>query len=113
VADAGRAFAATARAAVSAADSGNAAEAQRLREHDLRPAFDRYIIAITKAADVLEDQSHKANDSETRRTSSLSTVLLGVASWPVVVVVGLLALTAAFVLVLMLLFRGREMSDLP
>jgi hypothetical protein len=43
----------------------------------------------------------------------MSTVLLGLAGWPVVLLVGLLLLTAIFVLVLMVLFRGREMSDMP
>lgn len=43
----------------------------------------------------------------------MSTVVLGCASWPVIVLVTLLVLTAVFVVVLMVLFRGREMSDGP
>ena len=44
---------------------------------------------------------------------SFSTIMIGLASWPFLVIGGLLLVTGLFVLVLMLAFRGREMSDAP
>lgn len=93
--------------------AGRMAEAARLREVRLRPAFDRYVAIASKAADVLEAESRRLNDTVSAKTGSMSTVVLGVASWPLVVLVALLLLTALFVVVLMVLFRGREMSDMP
>ena len=43
----------------------------------------------------------------------ISTVVLGVASWPVLIVVALLLLTAVFVLAMMIAFRGKDLSDSP
>lgn len=93
--------------------AGRTAEAARLREGELRGIFDRYIAATTKAADVIEADSQRINDHVSARTGSMAKWVLGVASWPIVALLGLLLLTAVFVLVLMVLFRGREMSDMP
>lgn len=89
------------------------AEARRHRDESLRPAFDRYLVAITKAGDLFEEDSLKASNELTAQTGSRSVVLLGIASWPVIILSVLLLLTALFVIVLMVLFRGREMSDMP
>ena len=51
--------------------------------------------------------------ADARGGGVLPSLLLGIASWPIVVLAGLLLLTALFVVVLMVLFRGREMSDTP
>lgn len=93
--------------------AGRIADAARLRESELRRVFDRYIAATTKAADVIETDSQRINDDVSARTGSMAKWVLGVASWPIVALLGLLLLTAIFVLVLMVLFRGREMSDMP
>jgi CHASE3 domain sensor protein len=93
--------------------AGRGAEAARIRESTLRAAFDRYVVAVTKAADVVEAESERMNGSVSDRAESLSRVLLGVATWPIIVLLGLLLLTAVFVVVLMVLFRGREMSEAP
>ncbi len=107
------AFATGVRAVLAIEQTGNLAQATAQRDRDLRPAFDRYIIAITKAADALEAEGRHASDTETKRNSSMSTLMLSFASWPILAVLTLVILTAAFVLVLMLLFRGRDMSDAP
>jgi hypothetical protein len=93
--------------------TGNMAEAVKARDDTLRPVFDRYIAATTRAADRLEAASLEANTAMSESTGSMSTVVLGLASWPIVLLVCILLLTAIFVLVLMVLFRGREMSDMP
>lgn len=110
---AGGAFRMSAVEVLNLVAAGQAAEAARVRENTLRPAFDRYLGAITKAADLLETDSLKANRKLTVKTSSRAVVLLGIASWPVIILGVLLLLTAVFVIVLMVLFRGREMSDMP
>jgi hypothetical protein len=93
--------------------AGNIAEATKFRDQTLRPAFDEYLESIGKAADAVEDASLKANDDISARISSMSAVVLGIAGWPVIVLIALLVLTAVFVVVLMVLFRAREMSDMP
>lgn len=100
------AFSAAARAVLAVEQTGNVAEATVQRDRELRPAFDRYIIAITKAADVLEAEGRNANDFETKRNSNMSTLMLSFAGWPMIVVAALLVITTLFVLVLMMLFRG-------
>jgi hypothetical protein len=110
---AGEAFSRTATEVLAGYAAGQDAAALRLREEKLRAEFDRYLNSITKAADVLEAESSRQSDSLSAHTGSMSTVMLGIASWPVILLLGLLALTAIFVLVLMVLFRGREMNDMP
>ncbi len=90
---------------------GKLEEAKGFRDAQLRPAFDRYLAGITKAADEVESASLRANDDFSSQTGSMSHIILGVASWPVILIVGLLLFTAAFVLGLMILFRGREAND--
>jgi hypothetical protein len=93
--------------------AGKTEEAKRLREQALRPAFDAYVDAATKAVDLLEAESLRVSNAITSKTGSFSTAVLGIGSWPIVLLVGLLLLTAVFVIVLMVLFRGREMGDTP
>jgi hypothetical protein len=98
---------------IAAYAAGRTTAAAQLRDGRLRPAFERYLDAVTKLSDVVEEASVRANDAVSARTGNMSTVLLGLGSWPVVLLIGLLLLTAAFVVVLMVLFRGREISDTP
>jgi len=93
--------------------SGRWSEAVKAREERLRVAFDRYLTAMTRLSDGLEAESARASEAVSARTGNMSNIVLGIASWPVVLLAGLLLLTAIFVLVLMVLFRGREMSDMP
>jgi len=93
--------------------AGNFAEASRLREEKLLPQFDHYLAAISKASDVVEAQSLAANKDYTARTHSLTAFVLGVAGWPLIVMVVLLLLTVCFVVVLMFVFRGKELGDMP
>ncbi len=110
---AGEVFTRTGDEVVAALAAGRLADATKVRDERLRGAFERYVSATTKLSDVVETTSGRASDAVSARTGNLSTVVLGIASWPVVLLAGLLLLTAIFVLVLMVLFRGREMSDMP
>lgn len=98
---------------IALAAAGRVDEASKVRESVLRPAFDDYLGVIAKTADAVEGASLKASDDMSAHTGSMAAVLLGLAGWPVIVLVALLFLTAVFVIVLMVLFRGREMSDMP
>lgn len=93
--------------------AGQGEEANRVREAVLRQAFERYRNATTKIADLLLDESKITNDQFTARTSRLSTIVLSVASWPVLVLVVLLLVTAVFVIVMMIAFRGKDLADAP
>jgi hypothetical protein len=92
---------------------GKAAEALRMREETLRPVYDQYLGAITKVADLLEDESRQANADYTAKTSSLAKVVLGVAGWPLLVFGALLILVAVLVLAMMVAFRGKDLADAP
>jgi hypothetical protein len=108
--NAGDAFSRTAAEVVGLFESGESAEASRQREQSLRPAFNRYVTATTKAADVLEDESLRTSDILTASTVSTSKIMLGLASWPVIILCGFLLITALFVIgvLLKVLFSGRE-----
>jgi len=93
--------------------AGKGAEALRVREEITRPAFERYQAAITKIADLLLSESKTVNDSFSARTSRLSAIVISVASWPVLVLVALLLVTAVFVIVMMVAFRGKDLVDAP
>ena len=92
---------------------GKVEEAGRLRAEGVRPAFERYLEEVTKLADVLETESQRTNADYTARTSSLSTVMLGLASWPLVILGGLLILVAVLVVAMMVAFRGKDLADAP
>jgi hypothetical protein len=93
--------------------AGNVAEASRLRDEKFLPAFDQYVTAMGKAADAIESQSLSVSKDYTAKTHSLSTIVLGVAGWPLIVMMALLLLTVCFVVVLMFVFRGKELGDMP
>ena len=81
---------------------GRMAEVAPLRDDQLLPVFDNYVAAIGAAADGVETRSLAASKDYSAKTDRLSTVVLGVASWPVLIVVALLLLTAVFVLAIRL-----------
>jgi hypothetical protein len=93
--------------------SGRRAEAVRLRDEKLLSTFDRHIATIGAAADAIEFTSLATSKDYSGRTNSLSTIVLGVASWPVILLFGLLLLTAVFVIAMMIAFRGKDLSDMP
>ena len=93
--------------------AGQMAEAVRLREEGLRLAFERYLDATTKVADLLEDESLRASEDFSARTGSASRLVLGFASWPLLAAAGLVLVGALFILVFLVLFRGRDLSDGP
>src|SRR6266851_3272340 len=79
-------------------ESGRTADASKQREESLRPAFERYLETTTKAADVLEAESLKTSDLFTERTVSMSRIMLGLASWPVMILGIFLLITAVFII---------------
>ncbi len=62
---------------------------------------------------MVESRSLAASKDYSTKTDRLSTVVLGVASWPVLIVLALLLLTAVFVLAMMIAFRGKDLPDSP
>jgi hypothetical protein len=93
--------------------AGAEQEAARLRDAAVLPAFDRYLASISELGAAIENTSLRESDRVSERIGTMSKVVLGVATWPVIVLVALIAVTAIFVLVLMFMFRGRESSDVP
>lgn len=90
--------------------AGRIEEATKLREGDLRVAFDRYIAAATKAADVLEIESTKLNSALSAKAGSVSSVLLGLATWPLILLLGIVLLALMLVVLFLTLFRSRDIG---
>jgi hypothetical protein len=88
--------------------AGDPIAANRIREAKLRPAFDQYMAAISGAADAVEARSLAASRDYTNRTKSFSTMVMGMAGWPLLLLMGLLLLTTTFLIVLTFVFRSRE-----
>lgn len=109
----GDAFAATVTEVLQLYSTERLADAVRLREAELLPAFDQHLAAIGKAADAVEALSLGANKDYTTRTNHVSRIVLGVASWPVIALGALLVLTAVFVVAMMIAFRGKDLADTP
>jgi hypothetical protein len=99
---AGEAFSEEAGQVVGLFEADKSAEAIRHREQVVRPAFERYVAATTKVSDVLESQSLRTSSSLTTRSGHLSNMLLGMASWPVILLCLFLLITAAIVVGILL-----------
>jgi hypothetical protein len=93
--------------------AGKIDEGNRLREQTVRPVFDRYVALIDRVSDAVLAQSQRVSTDYTAKTNSLSTVVLGVAGWPLLVLAALLLLTVFFVVAMMVAFRGKDMADMP
>jgi hypothetical protein len=108
---AGEVFSRAAAEVIDLLESGRTADASKQREESLRPAFERYLETTTKAADVLEAESLKTSDLFTERTVSISRIMLGLASWPVMILGIFLLITAVFIIaVLLKVFIFRDES---
>ena len=106
---AGEAFSQATKQVILLLESGQSSEGDQQREQIQRPAFNRYVAATTKAADMLEAESLQMNATLTETTGSASGVLIGFASWPLMIVGLLLAVTTLFVLgVLVNVYFRRE-----
>jgi hypothetical protein len=110
--NAGEEFTRAAAGVIGLLETGQATDARQRREQSLRPAFNRYVTATTKAADVLEAQSMKTSDLFTARTVSISKMMLGLGSWPVLIMGIFLIITAVFIIAVLLkvFVFGREES---
>ena len=93
--------------------TGKSAEVPRLRDERLLPTFDDYLAAIGRTADRIESTSLSTSKGYSTKTNTLSAVVLSIASWPVLVLVALLLVTAVFVVVMMVAFRGKDLADAP
>jgi hypothetical protein len=109
--EAGGAFTRESLAVVQLFESGHNADAMQKRDSSLRPAFDRYVRCLTKSADILEVEGLRTSGNLREQTGSISHVMLGVATWPVIVV-GLFYLIALIyvggVLLKVLVFPSAE-----
>lgn len=87
------------------------ADAVRVRESQLRPAFERYQEVTTQVADVLLDETTRLSEDYSSETRFSSRLMLSIASWPVLLGAALLLATLVFVVSLLILFRVRESAD--
>jgi len=93
--------------------AGKIPEADRVRNENLRSAFDRYLAAIDRAADAVGAAVIRTSDDYTVRTDRLSKIVLGLAGWPLLVFGSLLLLVVILVVAMMIAFRGKDLADAP
>jgi len=98
----GERFSRAATEVIGLLESGKTAEANQRREESLRPAFEHYIAATEKAADLLGAQSLRTSDEYTERTLSISKLMLGLGSWPVLIMGIFLMITGVFIMAVLL-----------
>lgn len=90
---------------------GRAEEATRIRQQELRFAFERYLAITTAVADALLDDTKRVSQSYSDESQVSSHVMLSFASWPVLLALAVLLATFVFVVSLIILFRRRELAD--
>jgi hypothetical protein len=100
--NAGEGFSRAAAEVIGLLESGKSVEANKRREESLRPAFERYIAVTKKAADLLGARSLRTSDEYTERTVSISKVMLGLGTWPVVILGIFLMITGVFIIAVLL-----------
>jgi len=104
----GEIFDRTATKFIGLLETNNTEELGRQREAELRPVYNQYVAAMTRAASLLHSNSLKTSDTLSLRSSGFSRLLLSVGSWPMVILAGFLMFTAVFVIVVLVrvkLFR--------
>ncbi|MBI3885273.1 MAG: MCP four helix bundle domain-containing protein [Opitutae bacterium] len=85
--------------------AGKIDDANALRYDVLRPALNHYLDTIDQAAFALEDRSQRINDTYSGRVRTHSTILLGLASWPLMVGLVVVVVVALIIGVLVLVYR--------
>src|SRR4051794_31504382 len=100
--ESGEAFARTAAQVIPLLEANKSAEADKLRESVVRPAYDRYVAATTDASEQLNSASLKTSDNISLHTGNLSKVMLGLASWPIMILATFLLFTAVFVIAVLI-----------
>ena len=106
--EAGDLFTEKATALIPLLESGKNAEASEQRDRIVRPLFNQYVAATTKAADLLEIQSMHASEALTARGGSISNILLGVAGWPVLALGAIVFSAIVIVLLIRVFLFGEE-----
>jgi hypothetical protein len=96
--DSGEKFDRAAADVVRVLESNDPAEVTRMRESTLRPLYNDYVAATTKAAELLKKDSLTTSNTLSLRSGNFSKVMLGIASWPIVILGAFLAFTALFVI---------------
>jgi hypothetical protein len=95
---AGEAFDQAAIDTIRLLETNDIPEVTKQREAVLRPAYNRYVAATTRTSELLHSSSLKASDSLTLRVNNFSKMILGFASWPLLILGVFLLFTALFVI---------------
>jgi len=95
--DAGEAFDRAATDTIRLLEANQIPEATKQRETVLRPAYNHYITVTTHASGSLRASSLQASNGLTLRASNVSKMILGVASWPLIILAAFLLFIALFV----------------
>lgn len=91
--------------------AGKMDDANRAREKDLRPAYERYVVTTRESTQHAHTDSLRTSDMITLKSGNLSRLLLGLGSWPIIMLGLFLSILAILVVgVLLNVFLRREQS---
>jgi hypothetical protein len=91
----------------------NSPGAAQARFEQIRPVFKNYANAIETAANYVESRSANLSADYTARMRSRTTLVLSIASWPVLVIATAMLLTLGIIAVTLLVFKQAEVGDGP
>ena len=107
----GQAFDSAATSILDLLGAGKMEEATRERERSLRPEYERYVVTTRESTQHAHSDGLRTSDMITLRTGSISKLLLGLGSWPVIMLGLFLSIFAVFVVAVLLnVFLRREHS---
>ena len=95
---AGEAFDRAAADTVQLLEANQITEAQKHRETVLRPAYNRYVTVTSQASQSLRTSSLRESNSLTLHVASVSKMILGIASWPLIILGAFLLFVLLFVI---------------
>jgi len=91
----------------------NTADRERDHIEQLQAIYDKYASAIRRVSWLVQKEAKAASGDYSLSTNRHSIIVLGLASWPMLVLIAILAFTLAFVLVMAFIFRTASPGDGP
>src|SRR5437763_1331288 len=98
VQQAGQTFNRVAAEVINLIEANKAAEANRQREAELRQAYNGYLAATTKAAELLQNKSLETSGNLSVRSGNLARLMLSLGTWPMMILGAFFLFTAVFVI---------------
>ena len=108
--NAGDTFNRTAAQVIDLIAAGQTADANQARETSMRSAFERYLAAAAKSADLLQAECLRTSQTLSARTGSISNIMLGVAGWPVFMLIAFMVAVLVMILLIRIFLVNNQES---